>query len=74
MVLSSLQLYAEAGLLSYELPYALGDPAIVLDRRVDRGALMKLCCHFGTALKWDNTIGSVHVLADDIVSKQCLRI
>jgi hypothetical protein len=57
-----------------ELPYALGDLAIVLDRRVDRGALMKLSCHFGTALEWDNTIGSVRFLTDNAVSKQCLFV
>jgi hypothetical protein len=34
---------------------------------VDRGALMKLSCHFGTALEWewDHFVGSVRVLAGD---------
>jgi hypothetical protein len=30
---------------------SFGDPAIVLDERVDRGALMKLSCRFGLALE-----------------------
>lgn len=64
---------AEAVLVLYELPSALEEPAIiVLDRRVGRGALMKLSRHFGLDLEWNLTIGSVRTLAGNKVGKQCL--
>lgn len=58
-------LYVQGRLEAHQLPCALGSRPLYLIGDVDRGALMKLSCHFGVALEWDQSIGSVAVLADN---------